>query len=387
MQKKTIILLLMILLIKIMVVPRVILAAEQDIWELKLEYRGKVDYRTEIFDIQTEIKEDEIIISGEVITMDDLSDFISELEQRLPGYEIKNNASKITGDFGLVANDVVDLLDAPEEKEDVVSQLIFAEPVHILEEDGGWLHVQGQDMYLGWVRKDYIEEISSAEFKRWRSGEFFTVTATSSTLYQSPDPPASTVNGKLNIPHGTRLKAGEIKEGFVRIYFPGEDNLWISEKDVKHHPLDTAVTRENIINTAEKYLGTPYLWGGTSIKGIDCSGFIQRVLSANGIFYPRDSDQQYQFSEKIDPEELKIGDIIFFSTYREGPSHMGFYIGNDLFIHASGQQEKVLMNSLDPNSDKYSAYYDNRYYGSTRLRKNNDFLASWMKPENDDKYF
>ena len=115
-----------------------------------------------------------------------------------------------------------------------------------------------------------------------------------------------------------------------------------------------------VISTAKKYIGVPYVWGGQSPSGFDCSGFTQYVLSKNGISVPRTAAEQYAVGTSVSKSNLRVGDLVFFTTYKAGPSHLGFYIGNGQFIHASSSKG-VTISSLS------SSYYSGRYIGARRV--------------------
>lgn len=115
----------------------------------------------------------------------------------------------------------------------------------------------------------------------------------------------------------------------------------------------------NIIEEARSLTGIPYLWGGTSTAGFDCSGFIQYVYKEQNITIPRTVTDIWNFASPTD--SASVGDLVFFETYKAGPSHLGIYIGNDEFIHA-GVSNGVQISSL--NSD----YWQQRYIGSKRIQ-------------------
>lgn len=118
-----------------------------------------------------------------------------------------------------------------------------------------------------------------------------------------------------------------------------------------------------IISTSKNYLGVPYVWGGTSPQGFDCSGFIQYVFSKNGISLPRVTSDQYNAGTSVSKSNLIPGDLVFFETYKPGPSHIGIYLGNNQFIHASSGAEKVTISNLT------STYYTSHYIGARRVIK------------------
>jgi peptidoglycan endopeptidase LytE len=119
--------------------------------------------------------------------------------------------------------------------------------------------------------------------------------------------------------------------------------------------------QDRLILFAKKLLDIPYRFGGSSLLGIDCSAYVQKVYGLIGIDLPRSARQQFFEGNPVDKEELSIGDLVFFRTYASFPSHVGIYLGNDLFIHASSKGKKVTIDSLG------TPYYLKRFIGAKRL--------------------
>ena len=115
-----------------------------------------------------------------------------------------------------------------------------------------------------------------------------------------------------------------------------------------------------IISSAMDYMGVPYVFGGTSPYGFDCSGYVQYVFANAGVSLPRTADVQYEEGTPISTSELVAGDLVFFSTYTYGASHVGIYLGDNQFIHASSSRG-VTISSLG------EAYYSSRYIGARRI--------------------
>lgn len=150
------------------------------------------------------------------------------------------------------------------------------------------------------------------------------------------------------------------------------------------------LTGENVVETAKEYLGLPYLWGGTSPRGFDCSGFTKTVYFMYGKILPRDASQQYFIGEKIDISEgygkLQKGDLLFFGRKSvSNPNehiivHVAIYAGGKKFIHSSGY---VRIDSLDPQSEDYDEYNAGRLLGARRIIGTNPenvesiFLNNW----------
>jgi len=125
----------------------------------------------------------------------------------------------------------------------------------------------------------------------------------------------------------------------------------------------------DVVATALAFLDIPYTWAGTSpTTGFDCSGFIYEVLHLNGYEVPRMADQQFEATERVSREDLQPGDLVFFTTYLPGPSHVGFYLGDGEFVHASSAGEGVVVSQLN------SGYYEERFLGGGRP-------AGWLTDE------
>ena len=117
-----------------------------------------------------------------------------------------------------------------------------------------------------------------------------------------------------------------------------------------------------IIRTAQKYTGTPYVFGGTTPKGFDCSGYLQYIFAQHGIKIPRAADEQYKIGTMIARNKLIAGDLVFFTTDTKEISHCGLYIGNGKFIHASSSKG-VRIDELN------NSYWKTRYAGAKRILK------------------
>ncbi|MCR5834627.1 MAG: C40 family peptidase [Selenomonadaceae bacterium] len=115
-----------------------------------------------------------------------------------------------------------------------------------------------------------------------------------------------------------------------------------------------------IITSSMSYIGVPYVFGGTSPYGFDCSGYVQYVFANAGISLPRTADVQYEVGTPISTTELVPGDLVFFTTYTYGASHVGIYVGDGNFIHASSSQGVTISSLSHP-------YYSSRYIGARRI--------------------
>lgn len=130
---------------------------------------------------------------------------------------------------------------------------------------------------------------------------------------------------------------------------------------------DRADKHQRIVDTAKKYLGVSYVWGGASPSGFDSSGLIWYVYKQNGITLPRVSFDMYKEGTPVSKDELLPGDIVFFQGYAKGASHATIYAGNGNFIHSPSSGRTVSIDKLFENE----YYWNPRFYGARRYINNN----------------
>ncbi|MEI3604777.1 NlpC/P60 family protein [Pseudogracilibacillus sp. SE30717A] len=138
---------------------------------------------------------------------------------------------------------------------------------------------------------------------------------------------------------------------------PSKDSQLQKDEDIVQ--LNVNHDNSSVIQVAKSYMGTPYVWGGTTPNGFDCSGFIQFVYKQNDIMIPRTVNEIWNFSTNV--ESPSIGDLVFFETYQPGPSHLGIYLGNGDFIHAGSSNGVQISNLSD-------SYWSPRYLGAKRIK-------------------
>jgi cell wall-associated NlpC family hydrolase len=133
-------------------------------------------------------------------------------------------------------------------------------------------------------------------------------------------------------------------------------------------------SRNSIISVAKKFLGAPYKFGGNSpVKGLDCSAFVNKVFDFFDVDLPRTARDIYKVGESVNKNELTTGDLVFFRTYASYPSHVGIYIGDTEFIHASSKAKRVTIDSMN------LPYYRKRYIGAKRIEVSGLFYDEMSK--------
>ncbi|MFZ2223550.1 MAG: NlpC/P60 family protein [Candidatus Deferrimicrobium sp.] len=119
--------------------------------------------------------------------------------------------------------------------------------------------------------------------------------------------------------------------------------------------------KDRLLRVAQRMLAVPYRFGGTTLWGLDCSGFVQKTFAFLDLGLPRTAREQFREGAKVAKADLSPGDLVFFRTYAKYPSHVGIYLGDNRFVHASSRDRKVTVESLD------TPYYMKRYIGAKRL--------------------
>jgi cell wall-associated NlpC family hydrolase len=157
-----------------------------------------------------------------------------------------------------------------------------------------------------------------------------------------------------------RLKAEALVQAgvFAEYYIVSPEDYALARARV----YGEATVRNEIVETAEGFIGLPYQWGGSSAEeGFDCSGLTMAVYQLNGLNLPRSSREQYSVGDAVERGELAKGDLVFFATRgRKTVSHVGIYAGDDRFIHAPGKGKTIRVDSLSER------YYTSRYVGARR---------------------
>lgn len=234
---------------------------------------------------------------------------------------------------------VANMYSGPSDKTDVVSQAIYGSNVKLLLARGEWSRIQTPDKYKGWVPSRHVRILLTGDGYAV-SGSTVQVESLFANLYAEPDltkhKPVLTVpfETRLEVMADAKMKDGKpAPEGWQQVHLPDLRSAWIQAGDVVSKPKPLSIPES--IELAKRFLGIPYLWGGSSSFGFDCSGFTQMLVRARGISMPRDADQQaaWEGVAPVERKHLKPGDLLFFGSSPKEITHTGMYIGDGQFIH------------------------------------------------------
>lgn len=333
------------------------------------------DQREGIADITVSAgTENRIILKGETdyrALKQELTDSLSS-----KGYNVIDSILLLPGDdlgeyrYGVVSLSVINLRKSPGHSYELVSQSLMGTPLKLLKDTGYWLLVQTPDRYISWTEKSAVQLMTESDFDNWKRAPKFICTDNLGWIYESVDEKKVTgdfvagciVKGAGHTAAHEKIILPDGREGYVRKRSLVDYEVWKNS---------TIPVGDKICNVASDMMGIPYLWGGSSMKAVDCSGFVQSVYFMNGIILSRDASLQALNGSPLDIsagwQELMAGDLLFFgsvSNSRPRVTHVAIYKGDSEYIHSSG---RVMVNSLDSARTNYSSYRRNSLLSARRV--------------------
>lgn len=281
--------------------------------------------------------------------------------------------------YAVVAHSVANLRYEADYSSEMATQVLMGTPLKVLEKKSYWYRVVTPEGYIAWVTVGSVKTMNEEELTAWRGSERVIVDVHYTLFRDKPSKDGAIISDGVwgDI---AQVSSKRVVNGYQEVKLPNGKTAYVPASDVKclKKWLDSRnPTTDNIINTGKQFLGFPYLWAGTSIKGLDCSGFVKTSHFLNGIILRRDASQQAKIGEEIDItngiENLKKGDILFFGRKATADrparvTHVGMYMGEGLFIHSA---TFVKINSLVPGTDNY---YDGTMVCARRINGMQDTI-------------
>ncbi len=267
------------------------------------------------------------------------------------------NAAELKG--GIVDTDAsLNFRSAPSESAPIIDKLYNGYRVCILDIDNGWasIAINGNP---GYVNASYLDVLDVMDI----DGGGARVTASSLNVRSIP---STTGDVLTQIPQGQVATITGINKGWFQVKYNNVQG-YVSPDYIEIVPasqmqqLSNTSVGSDVISYAKQYIGTPYVYGGSSPNGFDCSGYTSYVYKHFGISLPHSSSAQYNSLAKVSKNDLTPGDLVFFTNGGSGIGHVGIYVGNNQFIHSPSAGKSVCIESMG------SGYYARNYVGAGRV--------------------
>lgn len=252
---------------------------------------------------------------------------------------------------------LVPLRSEPSEKSEMVTQVLFGEIFDLLEEKSGWSKIMlHNDHYTGWCTSKMLQILTVEKMEYFLSRKPY-ITKSPLLVCKAFD----SENGNIILPSGSRIYFFKDDSGKFEVCIP-EKKYWI-------FPGENTSLEPDITILTKMFLNAPYLWGGKSVLGIDCSGLVQLIFSLLGVSLPRDAAQQALEGVLVSEiEESKVGDLAFFENPEGKIVHVGIILDNMKILHSSGSVHIDDLNNIGIFSKKLSVYTHKLYQIKRILR-------------------
>lgn len=281
--------------------------------------------------------------------------------------------------MALVSVSVTDMKKLPDYQSETVSQAMMGTPVEVTGKESYWYSIVTPEGYSGWTTEQNIVLLTEEAMEQWRQAERLIVRDYFALVTMAPADGAEVLSdcvmGNILVQDNTPEK-----NGFTPVMLPDGRKGYVPSESVaslsKWMEAAAEPSGEDIVATARQFLGFPYLWGGLSPKGMDCSGLVKLSYFLNGIILLRDASQQIDTGEALDFSDVRNnlhpGDLVFFGrsatdTRGRSVSHVGISMGNGMMIHSS---LRVRVNSLLP--ERPDSYVSKKIVGACRILGHQD---------------
>lgn len=282
-----------------------------------------------------------------------------------------NTVTSTTGTAGTVkCSSSVNLRSAANTSSSILAELKNGTKITVVSTANGWCKVTYSGK-TGYIKQDYVSTTGSASNNTSASTGTAAVVKCSSTVnFRSAASTSSTILGELK--NGTAITVLSTSNGWSKVSYAGKagyisaDYLVTASSGTAISPSNTAASvsisakRQSVLNYAAQFLGVPYVYGGSTPSGFDCSGFTSYVFKNTVGSIPRVAQAQYDATTRVSRDDLLPGDLVFFGSSTSSISHVGIYVGSNQFIHAPSTGDVVKYSSL-------TGSYATRYQGAGRV--------------------
>jgi len=276
-------------------------------------------------------------------------------------------------DYGIVTVSVADARTKGSFAAEMGTQLLLGMPLQTLQQEKGWWEIKSPEGYVAWMEKGAFVRMDKEAFNLWTRAKKVIFTDDYGFAYETPNENRQRVS---DLVFGNLMKWEGEKGKFFQVSYPDGRKAYVLKKQARlfdEWQSSLRLSEENIIQTALLLKGIPYTWGGTSVKGMDCSGFSKTVFLRNGIILKRNASEQARTGIPVDIsqgyDKLRPGDLMFFgkkatADTKEWIRHVAIYLGNKEFIQASGY---IRISSLDPKQPNYDETNTREFVRASRI--------------------
>lgn len=301
--------------------------------------------------------------------------------------------------YGIVNLSVANLRTRPSHAAEMATQIIMGTQVDILQKTRSDYRIRTPEGYIAWIPISSIVAKDTEELQKWKEMQKLIYTQDFGKSYSEMDIKSQRVS---DLVYGNILAFEAETDDFYKVNYADGKLAFIAKEEAVPFEAWLATrkaSRENIIRSAKSMLGLPYLWGGTSVKGVDCSGFTKTTFFMNGYIIPRDASQQVLSGEAIDIldkegnfdsekalKNLQPADLLFFAAGKKNNpnarvTHVAIYLGDGEFIHSAGN---VRINSMLKYAENYDDFQTRTVVAAKRYLGSED---ETIQPIGKSKYY